>query len=241
MKLSLKSLRKVFYGSKVYKIAYNLRRFRVFDGFPRISWSQCAEDIVLETIIGDKQDGFYLDLGAHDPTTISVTKLFYDKGWTGINVEANPHKFNELVEFRVRDINVNAVVGREESYAFSVMSSSAMSTADPKTLERLVSEGKISEVTRLQIKGVTLRSLLTEYSRTKVDFLNIDLEGMDFEALKSGKFEELDIQRYPQYVCLESYMPLSRTLELDSVRYLQALGYEILCVLPHSTILKLVF
>ena len=31
--------------------------------------------------------GFYVDVGAHDPVQDSVTKLFYDRGWRGVNVE----------------------------------------------------------------------------------------------------------------------------------------------------------
>ena len=34
--------------------------------------------------------GFYVDIGAFHPTEDSVTKLFYDRGWRGINVDPVP-------------------------------------------------------------------------------------------------------------------------------------------------------
>jgi hypothetical protein len=53
---------------------------------PLISYAQNAEDVLLWRALGAVQDGFYIDVGANDPQEGSVTKLFYDAGWHGINV-----------------------------------------------------------------------------------------------------------------------------------------------------------
>jgi hypothetical protein len=52
---------------------------------------------MLKRALSDIQNGFYIDIGAGDPSIDSVTKLFYDDGWHGINVEPNPKKYGELV------------------------------------------------------------------------------------------------------------------------------------------------
>ena len=52
-----------------------------------ISYSQNYEDIYLWRLLQDVHHGFYIDVGAFDHQKDSVTKLFYDRGWSGINIE----------------------------------------------------------------------------------------------------------------------------------------------------------
>src|SRR5262245_26066783 len=79
-----------------------------------ISYAQNLEDVLLERVFGGKTNGFYVDVGAHDPERLSVTKHFYDKGWRGINVEPVPASHQKFVEQRPRDINLAVAAGREE-------------------------------------------------------------------------------------------------------------------------------
>ena len=60
------------------------------------------------------EEAFYIDAGANSPVEDSVTKLFYDHGWHGINIEASPHWFAKLEAERPRDINVHAAVADKE-------------------------------------------------------------------------------------------------------------------------------
>ena len=60
-----------------------------FDHAFTISWSQRGEDLALLSLFDGKQNGTYLDIGAHHPTRFSVTRHLYQLGWTGVNVDAN--------------------------------------------------------------------------------------------------------------------------------------------------------
>ena len=71
-----------------------------------VSYAQNHEDILLGRVFPGPE-GFYLDVGANHPTFHSVTKLFYDRGWSGINVEPSPLVFDRLVADRPRDRNLN--------------------------------------------------------------------------------------------------------------------------------------
>ena len=51
----------------------------------RTTWAQNGEDVVLVRGLTGAT-GFYVDIGAYDPEVESVTKLFSDRGWRGINV-----------------------------------------------------------------------------------------------------------------------------------------------------------
>jgi hypothetical protein len=54
---------------------------------PFISYGQNSEDVVLWRALRDIGTGFYVDVGAGDPKEDSVTHAFYERGWSGINIE----------------------------------------------------------------------------------------------------------------------------------------------------------
>ena len=77
-----------------------------------IPYSQFLEDLILFSVFHDVENGFYIDIGANDPNIISVTKNFYIRGWYGINIEPLPDKYQALIKFRKRDINLQIGVGK---------------------------------------------------------------------------------------------------------------------------------
>jgi FkbM family methyltransferase len=221
-----------------WRTQVNNLKYRLYDGIPKYSWSQSAEDIVLFSLLGGKKKGFYLDVGAHDPTVISVTKLFYDLGWSGINIEANPYKFKVIDQVRTRDINLNYAVGKKKNYKLYIMSASSMSTVNTKALQKLRSEGRTKVLESVSVKGIKLEEILKGYCKEPVDFLNIDIEGQDYEALRSANFESLEINLWPLWISVENQMPIKNTLRMKSVNYLISLGYVVYCILPHVAILR---
>lgn len=52
-----------------------------------VSYAQNFEDVMLWRALGHIENGFYVDIGAQHPTIDSVSKAFYERGWSGINVE----------------------------------------------------------------------------------------------------------------------------------------------------------
>src|SRR6185437_11644232 len=84
------------------------------------SFAQNGEDVVLWRALGHLGSGRYIDVGANDPTYDSVTRSFYDQGWSGITVEP-VHEFAEAhrVE-RPRDELVEAVIASKPSDAVTL-------------------------------------------------------------------------------------------------------------------------
>ncbi|RDH40967.1 MAG: hypothetical protein CFE62_000985 [Candidatus Aquirickettsiella gammari] len=70
-----------------------------------LPYAQNLEEVVLWRALQHVKKGFYIDVGAYSPDEDSVTKLFYDKGWSGANIEPNPEYHAELVRKRPRDKN----------------------------------------------------------------------------------------------------------------------------------------
>jgi len=75
-----------------------------------VSNSQLLEDIILFGFLYDVKNGFYIDVGANDPTKDSITKMFYIRGWNGINIQTKENIYQMLQSERTRDINLNVLV-----------------------------------------------------------------------------------------------------------------------------------
>ena len=73
---------------------------------PMVSYAQNFADVMLRRVLQDVKAGTYIDVGAQDSTVDSVTKWFYDSGWSGINIEPHPDYFAQLTRDRPRDINL---------------------------------------------------------------------------------------------------------------------------------------
>ncbi|MEY5151517.1 MAG: hypothetical protein RLZZ551_66, partial [Actinomycetota bacterium] len=81
---------------------------------PLISYAQNGEDIVLARALKPwEKRGFWVDCGAAHPKYDSVTKLFSQFGWTGINIEPLVEEFKLLIEDRPNDHNVQCLLGSQ--------------------------------------------------------------------------------------------------------------------------------
>jgi FkbM family methyltransferase len=201
------------------------------------SWSQAGEDLALNHFL--KNDfGRFLDIGAHHPTRFSVTRHLYQRGWTGVNVEANSSLIAEFNKKRKRDTNLWKAVGSELSYELSVFEEAAISTVNADLLNVFLSEGQ-KIIRREVVPGIRLREIIEIYFKDdKCNLLSIDIEGADYDALKSLDLETLEQTRFPDWIMLETKAPVENALAEDSVVYARQHGYIPYVVLPMVTLLK---
>ena len=209
-----------------------------FDSAFSVHWSQGGEDVALLATLDVAKGGTYLDIGAHHPNRFSVTRHLYQKGWHGVNVEANAELISIFDELRKRDKNICACVGSADSYSFSVFEEPGISTTDIHWREKFVSEG--NKILRtIEIQGRTLRSLLDEnFPEHGPDLLNIDVEGADLDVVKSGDFATLSPARLPKWILLETSPPLRSALDTPAVKELISIGYTPWLVLTMATLLR---
>jgi FkbM family methyltransferase len=147
-----------------------------------ISYGQSGEDVRLRRIFpGDS--GFYIDVGANDPAIDSVTKHFYDRGWSGINVEPIPALYERLRAERPRDVNLNVGLSdREGRLAFYESAEKpGWSTFSPELAEAYRGRGLVLRERVVPVS--TLASLCERYAHHPIDFLKIDVEGLEAEVL----------------------------------------------------------
>ena len=81
---------------------------------PFVSYAQNREDVVLSRALTRVAPGRYVEIGADDPVRGSVTYAFYERGWSGIVVGADPAAVEKLRVERPRDLVVNGSARLDE-------------------------------------------------------------------------------------------------------------------------------
>ena len=154
-----------------------------------ISYAQNCEDVLLWRAFKHIKKGFYVDIGAADPVRDSVTKWFYDQGWTGINIEPNEDDFRSLTIGRPRDINLQVAVGPQTGpIKFFLNETKGWSSVSPETAKKAHSLGRRSK--EYQVNSIPLLQILLQYAPPVIHFMKIDVEGYEEEVLKSCDFEK---------------------------------------------------
>jgi len=177
---------------------------------PVPSYSQNAEDVRLWRVLRNVSDGFYVDVGAWHPTLDSVTQLFYERGWSGINIEPGPH-YAELAEARPRDVNLEVAIGTTEGTTklHVIRSHSGLSTVDSELLGRNTERLDIEQVETIEVPQRKLETILTEYALDRrIDFLKVDVEGAERAVLESSDWNRFR----PRIVVVEAIKPLSHEM-----------------------------
>jgi FkbM family methyltransferase len=169
-----------------------------------VSYAQNFEDVLLHRVFGGQETGFYVDVGAYHPVNGSTTKAFYDRGWSGINVEPSS-MFAEFETVRPRDVNLQmAVMDRAGEIAF---------IEDERDLG--MSHVVVEENARGGARMVpcdTLEAIVRAYSRGRqVDFIKVDVEGAEAAIVRSTNWRLLR----PRVLLLEATLPWSSRLAND--------------------------
>jgi len=171
-----------------------------------ISYSQNFEDVILKRVLFDIKDGFYIDVGANDPIIHSTTKMFYDLGWKGVNIEPVAEFYNKLKTDRVRDVNLELAIDRRNGERnFFEVPGTGLSSLNEKATKNLADKNNFKCKQR-KIKTTTLNSIFKKYVKSDVHFLKIDVEGSELSVLKSI---DLTVFR-PWIIVVEAVKPLTR-------------------------------
>lgn len=170
-----------------------------------VSFAQNREDVVLFRALKGVTAGFYIDVGAHDPSLDSVTRAFYERGWHGINLEPSGFWFSRLANARPRDINLNIAVSNTDSeLEFDDIAGTGLSTCNT-SIGQQHREAGIYPVTRRRVAAASLNSICEANAVTEVHFLKIDVEGTEKAVLEGMDFQKIR----PWIVVVEAVDPIS--------------------------------
>ena len=175
-----------------------------------ISYAQNFEDVMLNRVFKGQQNGFYIDVGAWHPTDHSVTKHFYDQGWSGVNVEPSNIYWNLLQKVRPRDVNLKyAVSDNRQGVEYLEIPDSGASTSIQSGWGIIANQGELAKnAIKRRVECVTLADICNQYANGKeIDFLKVDVEGAELLVIKGGDWKNYR----PRVVIVESVMPFTNT------------------------------
>ena len=160
--------------------------------------------------------GVVVEVGANDPTQLSQSYGFEQRGWRSILVEPHPRFAQRLRELRKGAV-YECACGRPEDAGKAVTlylsggeSSVSLDLMQPHGLGRV--EGSV------QVPVRTLDSILDEAGISTVDLLSVDVEGYELNVLGG-----IDLRRYrPRLVLLEDML-----YDLGKDRHMRRQGYQL--------------
>lgn len=179
-----------------------------------------GEDLIIADLTKNINNGFYVDAGCYHPLHLNNTYLLYKRKWNGINIDISEFSIKLFNFMRPDDVNINSAISDSENeISFYYQKKLSQLSTIKKNISTERMQGKIKEK---KIKSFTLNSVLknSKFKDKQIDFLNIDVEGADFEALRS-----LDFKTYnPKIICIE--IMEKNILNSKTFNFLKNLNYK---------------
>jgi FkbM family methyltransferase len=196
--------------SRVFKV----RDMDSADSPPPESFAQNGEDVMAWNYFNRKTDGFFVEVGANHPTTLSQTWFLEQRGWKGILVEPLPSCCRQLGAQRKNSTVCEAAVGAPEQTGQAVLN-----VAASDVWSHLGESKGLEVVQRITVAVRTLDAILDECNAPAVDFLSIDTEGTELDVLRGLNLQK----RRPALLVIEDHMD-----SLDVFFFMRRHGYKLI-------------
>lgn len=174
--------------------------------------------------------GFYLDIGCSVPVTTSNTYGFYEMGWRGLCLDANPDNEADFVAVRPRDIYVNCGVSDAPGVLpFHVFDNPQLNSFDGARAARLPDRHQKT----IDVPVKTLSAVIDENvpEGTEIDFASIDVEDLEYQVIQGINFA----RHRPKIFVIECITPIRNVLASPLTTYLDSVGYDMVAHTGHDT------
>ncbi len=205
------------------------------------SYSQFAEDLLIECYLGRRKGVRYIDVGCLWPVKLSNTYRFYKAGGSGLCIDPNPTIAAEFRAARPNDIFFNAgVSNREGQLDYAMFQNPVFNTFDPAKRAKVMNSGKPGRglLQDLAVPVKPLSLILDEVdwwsNPAPTDLLAIDVEGHEMDVLRSAPLDRLD----PTLIVCEVFSTVETLAETEIAAYLKSHGYRVVGATGHDAYFK---
>ena|SRR5438132_814473 len=177
---------------------------------------QASEGELIWEFFARKPEGFFVEVGANDPHNSSQTWFLEQRGWRGVLVEPLFRFYEPLKAARPRSLVFQVACGAPGHPATAdlfVGENAEHSSLLPNSVD-----ARTRYVHKETVRVLTLDEVLAECGHPRVDFVSIDVEGLQLDVLKG-----LDVTRHrPALLLVEDHL-----LNWQTHFHLQRRGYRL--------------
>ncbi len=178
------------------------------------SFSQFGEDALILEFFAGKTDGFFVEVGANDPENLSQTLFLERAGWHGILVEPQSQCCEKLRVARPQSQVFQVACGAPEQRGKAMLH---LNDTGSKLAAGKLNDSAADGFEAVQV--MTLDDVLQKSGNPKVDFLSIDVEGLELEVLRGFSLE----QHRPRLMLVEDNLPNRLTVH----HHIKKRGYQL--------------
>jgi len=167
----------------------------------RLTFSQCGEDLAFAKYLPETQ-GMYLDVGGGHPVIGSNTYSLERRGYAGYVVEPIPRfaknfwKRNHIVE-----VFETICSSKSSLVEFIEFENAFLSTTSADHASKLLEKGE-KVISRRNVLSMTLSDLKITTTPLHASLLDIDVEGIDLDVLKSNNWTTFR----PRVILIETHL-----------------------------------
>lgn len=174
----------IYYFYKLLKIYRNKK--------PSLHFGEFGEDIFINRILKNINQGKYVDVGCYHPYKGSLTFELYKRGWNGVNIDVSKTSIDLFNMSRKKDINLNLAISNFDGETFYYENSPI------NQQNSLIQMNKLQK--KIKIKCLTLDTVLNNKNLDEFDYLNIDVEGSELEVIKGFNLKRFN----PKLITIEN-------------------------------------
>jgi FkbM family methyltransferase len=158
-----------------------------------MSQSQLGQDLQVINFYNNKENGFFIEIGASDGIELSNTYLLETQyKWKGICCEPIPERFEKCVKNRQNSICYNEAVYNESglTFTFDIANSNDLLSGISDCIDAYKSYIG-SNKTTIQVQTISLLDVLDRANAPSfIEYMSLDTEGSELEILKNFDFEK---------------------------------------------------
>lgn len=185
------------------------------------SYSQTGEDSIISFMlkyISDVKKGFtYLDIGCNHYKNLSNTYHFYEKGYRGVLIDANPIFIDDIKKYRPEDTVLNVGIGSEKSdeLTFYVVNGDGLSSFNKQVIEEAITRTSWLKIEKeIKVPVITIDDVIERYFYYTPTMVSIDIEGNELPILQN-----MDMEKYRPLIFIVETIMYRPVLDLDNKRH----------------------
>ncbi len=215
MKTKIKNSIKRIFSYRIWNILISYYQYYKFLFFKTYSCRGSIDKELIE-ILKKKQNGFFLEVGAYNGISESVSLRFETElKWRGLLIEPNPIHFKFLKKNRHKNICLNYICLNQKninqkiyiknlnqmSYLVNEDNNYVLNNYPIDKINTLAKEAMSGDFDTFVCEIKTLENILDTQKIKKIDLAIIDVEGSEIDLLEGINFNKIDIDIF----CIETY------------------------------------